>query len=127
MKAFEAMNRNLTSLERSALNAALSGSAPWLAQLREQVPRLSVVSRKYTGFGFFTDVACDTCDSATELPPAGSSARVPVAWAAHPDVDDGGEGVISFHVFLVDGVIACLEGASTSSWPETEELITFSG
>lgn len=119
------MDASLTTLERKALDIALSGPAPWLALLREQVPRLRVVSRKYTGFGFFTDVACEDCLAATELPPPGSPERVPVAWAAHPDVDDGGPGVISFHVFLKDGVIACLEAASTSTWPETEELITF--
>jgi hypothetical protein len=34
-------------------------------------------------------------------------------------------GAVSFHVFLKDGVIASLEGASTTSWPQTEELITF--
>jgi hypothetical protein len=119
------MDHTLTSLERQALDVALSGSAAWLAPLREQVPRLRVVSRKYTGVGFFTDLACDGCVAATELPPPGSPQRVPVAWAAHPHVDDGGKGVISFHVFLKDGVIACLEGASTSDWPETEELITF--
>lgn len=119
------MDANFTALERKALDVALSGSAAWLAALREQVPKLRVVSRKYTGFGFFTDFACEDCTPATELPPPGSPERVPVAWAAHPDVDDGGEGVISFHVFLKDGVIACLEGVSTSTWPETEELITF--
>lgn len=120
------MDASLTTLERKALDAALSGSAAWLAPLRDQVPRLRVVSRKYTGFGFYTDFACEDCVPATELPAPGSSERVPVAWAAHPDVDNGGAGAISFNVFLKDGVIAFLEAASTSAWPETENLVTFS-
>lgn len=119
------MDDSLTKLERSALDVALSGSAAWLTPLRAQVPRLRVAARRYTGFGFYTDLVCADCVPVTELPPSGSAERVPVAWAMHPDVENGGAGAISFHVFLKDGVIACLEGASTSTWPETEELITF--
>lgn len=120
------MDDSLTTLERMALDAALSGSAAWLTALRAQVPRLRVAARRYTGFGFYTDLVCEGCVPVTELPPPGSADRVPVAWAMHPDVENGGAGAISFNVFLKDGVIACLEGASTSTWPKTEELIKFS-
>ena len=120
------MDAHLTPLERKALDAALAGSAAWLEPLRRQVPRLRVMSRKYTGFGFYADFACEGCVASTELPPLGAPDNVPVAWAAHPQVEDGGHGAVSFNVFLRDGVIACLEAASTSAWPATEELITFS-
>lgn len=119
------MDQTLTMLERSALDAALSGAATWLVPLREQVLKLRVVSRKYTGFGFYADFVCDDCAAAIGLPPPGSPEGVPVAWAAHPDVESGGHGAISFNVFLKEGLIVCLEAASTSTWPETEELITF--
>src|SRR4051794_29793531 len=121
-----AMDASLTTLERMALDVALSGSAAWLGSLRDQVPMLRAVSRKRTGFGFYTDFASEGCVPATELPPPGSPEGVPVAWAAHPDVENGGVGAISFNVFLKGGVIACLEAASTSAWPETEDLIAFS-
>ena len=120
------MNAALTSLEAKALEVALSGVAPWLEQLRQQVSRLRVVSRKYTGFGFYTDFACEHCIAATELPAPGSPENVPVAWASHPEVEAGGHGAIAFNVFLRNGIIVCLEGASTSAWPDNEELITFS-
>lgn len=119
------MDHNLSALELRALDMALSGSAAWLVPLREQVQRLRVVSRKYTGFGFFTELACDGCIAASGLPSPGSPQGVPVAWAAHPEVENGGSGAISFNVFLKDGLIACLEAASTSAWPETENQITF--
>ncbi len=119
------METGLTDLERKALDVALQGAAPWLVMLREQVPRLRVVGRRYTGFGFFTDFACDACIAATGLPLPGSPENVPVAWAAHPDVEDGGQGAISFNVFLRDGVIVCLEAAAVSAWPTNEDLITF--
>lgn len=114
----------LTPLERKALDVALAGASPWLQSLRLQVPRLKVVSRRYTGFGFFTDFACEECVASTEPQPSGPDG-VPVAWAAHPQVESGGQGAISFNVFVHDGVIACLEAASTSTWPSTEDQITF--
>ena len=119
------MNATLTKLERKALNVALSGLFEWHAALRRQLPHLRVVSRQYTGVGFFANFECIDCLPVTEPAPSDPSERVPVAWAAHPDIDDGGDGVISFHVFLKDGVIEFLEGVSTSAWPETEDLITF--
>jgi hypothetical protein len=119
------MDKELSELERKALNAALSGDEQWKADLRRQCAHLRVVSRRYSGVGFFADFRCDGCSAASNLPPAGSPDRVPMAWAAHPDVYDGAAGGISFHVFLNDGVITFLEGASTASWPETEELISF--
>jgi hypothetical protein len=115
----------LSELERKALEAALSGDEQWKAGLRRQYPHLRVLSRRYTGFGFFLDFACEGCSPATNLPPSDSPDSVPVAWAAHPDVNNGRVGGISFHVFLKDGVIASLEGASTTSWPEAEEQIWF--
>lgn len=119
------MDTGLSELERRALEVALAGREPWKSELRRQCARLRVVSRRYTGFGFFVDFACDDCSPAGNLPPADSPEGVPVAWAAHPDVESGGMGAISFHIFLKDGVITCLEGASTTSWPQTEELISF--
>jgi hypothetical protein len=125
--ALATMDRDLNILERQALSVALAGAEAWLAELREQVQHLRVVSRKYTGFGFFTDFVCEGCLPASGLPSPGSPLRVPVAWAAHPDVENGGSGAVCFNVFLKEGVIVCLEGASTSTWPATEELITFAG
>jgi hypothetical protein len=120
------VDTELTKLERKALDIALSGDEIWKADLRRQSTKLRVTARRYTGFGFFTDLACEGCSPASNLPPAESPARVPVAWAAHPDVNGGVAGGISFHVFLKDGVITLLEGASTSSWPQSEDLISFS-
>ena len=119
------MSEALSAIERKALEVALSGSAPWLGVLRAQVPNLRVLSRAYTGFGFLTDFACESCVPAEDLPSADSPTRVPVAWAAHPDVEGGGYGAICFNVFLKGGVIACLEAASTTTWPGNEDLVTF--
>ena len=125
MSDVASVDTELTNLERMALDAALSGTASWLPPVRGQVPKLKVLSRKYTGYGFFTDFACDGCEPVAEVPATGSSESVPVAWAAHPDIEGGGFGAITFSVFLKDGIIICLEAASTSGWPETEEEITF--
>lgn len=125
MKEVIAMNGALTMLEKKAFEVALAGSAPWRKSLCRQVSRLRVTSRRYTGFGFYTDFECSGCVAGPDLPPSDSPDSVPVAWAAHPQVEDGGEGAITFNVFVRNGVISCLEGASTSSWPVTEELIVF--
>jgi hypothetical protein len=53
------MAESLTKLERTALDVALSGSAAWLTALRAQVPSLRVAARRYTGFGFYTDLVCE--------------------------------------------------------------------
>lgn len=119
------MDPNPTELEYQALHIALAGAAAWLAPLRQQIPHLRVLTRKHTGVGFFTDFTCEGCVAGTDRPPTGSPDSVPVAWAAHPEVENGGFGAITFNVFIRDGIISCLEGASTAAWPETEDLITF--
>jgi hypothetical protein len=117
------LKSDLTHLEREALEVALAGSEPWVMNLRAQVPLCRVIERRYTGIGFFTDFACVGCVP-VEAPTTESA--VPVAWASHPDVESGGDGAITFNVFLKDGVISCLEAASVSTWPLDETLIKFS-
>ena len=119
------MDTELTTLERLALEAALAGGMPWKEHLRQQLPHLRAVARRYTGVGFYTDFMCENCRAATGLPPPDSPENVPVAWAAHPNIFDGAKGTISFNVFLKDGVIVCLEAASTAEWPENEDQIVF--
>lgn len=120
------MDTKLTKLEKKAFEVALSGNEPWKEQLRQQVPKLKVTKREYTGVGFYTDFICENCKPATDLPMSGSPENVPVAWASHPDVLNGADGAITLNVFLQDGIICVLEGASSANWPETEDLIIFS-
>jgi hypothetical protein len=119
------MKNQLTLIENKALKIALSGNVPWFIQLRQQIAHLSVTSREYTGVGFYTDFMCEGCVAAERLS-SDDSETVPVAWASHPDIENGTEGAICFNVFIKNGMIVCLEGASGAAWPETEELITFS-
>jgi hypothetical protein len=120
------MKNTISQLEQEALSHALLGNDPWKTQLRMQLPYLDVVAREYTGFGFFTDFRCNGGQVAT-FPPetSNSSDNVPFAWAMYPNSLSGQQEAISFNVFIKDGFIVLLEGASTATWPEDEKNIVF--
>jgi hypothetical protein len=69
------MNMELSELERKALDSALSGDEQWKADLRRQCSHRRVVSRRYTGFGFFAGFICEGCSAVRNLPPADSPER----------------------------------------------------
>lgn len=114
---------SLTLLEREALERAVSRveARSWREALRRQIPALRVISRNRTGVGFYTDFECPANLRIPDLPPDFDKTPPEVS-AVHPDV----AGAIFFVVYTKDGAISFLEGASTSSWPETENHISFS-
>jgi len=111
----------LTELERQAIDVALSGPDEWSRQLREQVKKLEVQDRKYTGFGFYTRFGCENCTPV--VLPERLKYWHPGAWATHPDVQNGADGGVAFTLHIKDGILFQLEGASTTSWPVEESKI----
>lgn len=107
----------LTPLERRALDAALAGEGRWYAALRDQLSTLMVTGRKYTGCGFYTQLSCEGADPATDRP---RGMDYPGAICDHP----GREDCIWFTVYIKDGMMVQLEGASSSAtWPEDETQV----
>jgi hypothetical protein len=109
----------LTSLERRAIERALSGSEPWKSQLLSQVDGLRVLRREDTGSGFYTDFAVPVDALPAEVP-ADVYSIPPQSVATHPAIS----GEVFFLVWLKDGRIDCLECASgVSRLPETGEFV----
>jgi hypothetical protein len=101
----------LTALELAVLTKLLDGDHPVLTQLRKQIPQLSVVSREFSGVGFFTDVSVLTRHDA-----------VPES-LTFGDVEATIEGLrngAGFVLFVRAGAISMLEGYTYDEpWPET--------
>jgi hypothetical protein len=97
-------------LELAVLTMLLDGSHPLLTRLRDQIPRLSVVSRELSGVGFFTHFAVLTPHDA-----------VPES-LAFGDVEATIEGLrngAGFVLFVTGGAISMLEGYTYDEpWPE---------
>ena len=106
--------REPTHLERAVLHAMLEGSHPALEELRDQLHGLSVVHRVATPTTF-----------STLLRPARGAPRAPVA-ASRAVLDDlhadapGLSGGAAFALFIEDGLLSRLEGATFGgeSWPD---------
>jgi len=108
-----------THLERAVLHAMLQGVHPALEELRDQLHGLAVVHRTATPTSF-----------STWLRPARGAPRAPVA-AARAVLDDlhadapGLTGGAAFALFVEDGWLSRLEGATFGGEPWPDDLAGF--
>jgi hypothetical protein len=102
----------LNEFERAVLTSMLEGDDPVSTALRSQLAVVAVRHRKFTGVGFFTDLAVPA-----DTLPAPTSSGVP----ALPDVGADIEGLrhgAGFVLFLENGFLHCLEGYTYGeAWP----------
>ena len=104
--------KDMTDFEREVLNKVLDGDRPVLAALRKQVESARLLSREYTGVGFFADFA---------LPP--NTARVTSPDFTITDVSASVAGLrygVGFVLFVRGGLICDLEGFTIGEeqWPD---------
>jgi hypothetical protein len=108
-----------THLERAVLHAMLQGVHPALEELRDQLHGLVVARRNATPTSF-----------STWLRPAHGASRAPVAAARvvlddlHADVP-GLTGGAAFALFVEDGWLSRLEGATFGGEPWPDDLAGF--
>jgi hypothetical protein len=116
--------QQLTALEREALLRAIDSVKVDALRdaLMRQVDAILVKSRTEKTCGYYADFEVpsnlrvdDLRDEFNENPPQ--------IEARHPD----GANAIFFVVYVKSGTLAFMEAASTSDWPENEELIVFAG
>lgn len=105
----------LSTFERDVLRVLLSGDDAGLEILRLQCDSAHVVSREYTGHGFFTGIT--TAADVPRLPYRGS-VRFGDIGAALAGLEHGA----GFLLFIDDGLITMLEGYSYDEpWPDSPE------
>jgi hypothetical protein len=116
------MNRNshdspeLSNLERSVLDVALSGDHPSIAILRNQVMIAQVASRTPSGVGFMTKLRLPRD---VILSPDRDMPAVPIVYAEHPQLPGGAE----FLLQIKDGHINCIEAfCYEGMWPADDSL-----
>ena len=109
----------LTLLERAVLEALLSGPGARLKCLRAQINVCKVLKRQFTGVGFFTDLAVDASSGCSNVR---GDLRL-------HDVTADIEGLqygAAFVLFVKDGVLEMLEGASfAEAWPKPDTVGKF--
>lgn len=110
----------INSLERDALESALSGADPWKEQLRRQVERLTVSRRENTGVGFYTYFTLPSDVPAVSIPK--EYEKLPIETVANHPLISGG---VAFLVWLQDGHIHMLEGAAGVAWPLNDNEFRF--
>jgi hypothetical protein len=111
----------LTTLERTTLAAALSGSGAWRRNLRQQIDNLEVISRQDTGPGVYTNFKVKQGAPLVEIPHS-VYREPPEVRASHPAIPGGA----IFLVWLKDGRIDCLEMASGLSPVPNEDAFVLS-
>lgn len=108
-----------TPLEMAAIAHALVGAETWKRQLLDQLDKLSVAMREDTGVGFYTYFATPAELPKVEIPLDAYSVP-PQCLAVHPEIPGGA----FFLVWLNDGRIDCLEGATgRSQIPDEKEFV----
>jgi hypothetical protein len=109
--------KTLTKLETRVLAKFLAGNTPILGLLREQAQSLQVVSREFSGAGFFTNLFVS--DDKPRIPGRPRFVLTAVAGDT-PVLSDG----IGFALFLEDGALSMIEGFTYGEeWPnEIENL-----
>jgi hypothetical protein len=99
-----------TDLERAVEEMILGGDDPRLPALRRQWDSATLVSREYTGVGFYTTLRVPK-ELALEGHPHLTAADV------HADIE-GLEHGAGFVLFVIDGLMETLEGyTSADRWP----------
>ena len=102
-------------MERAVLCKLLDSEHSVLVTLRQQIPDLSVKSRKRTGVGFFTEFAIAATATAASVAP---NIRFGDVEAAIPGLQHGA----GFVLYIDDGLLRGLEGYTyDESWPELIE------
>ena len=109
----------LTHLEQSVLHMMLRGDHPALEALRDQLDGLAVLRRSATATSFATVLQPDP-----GVPPAPLPVRRAVLDDLHADVP-GLTGGAAFALFVEDGRLARLEGATFGGEPWPEDLAGF--
>ena len=103
----------LNSLQNAVLAKLLAGDHPVLATLRMQAERASVISRRYTGVGFFCHFTVQP-----DVPPLRDHLNFQLG-----DVSAEVAGLqlgAGFVLFVRSGYLSVLEGFSYDEpWPET--------
>ena len=113
----------LTRLELQALVAALSSNSdPAIRELFRSIPALEVISRRYTGVGFYTKFASKESIKRTNLDEAYLKTHPPEALGFYP----GFLGCVNFLVWISNGQVDCLEAASSGTWPADESQFVVS-
>jgi hypothetical protein len=112
--------RGLTEFEQAVVDKLLAGAHPTLAVLRTQAERARLISREYTGVGFYLDF---------EVPPDAPTLSS-VAAFAFGDVEatiDGLQNGAGFVLFVEGGRLSMLEGYSYDEpWPAEARKFTLS-
>ena len=104
---------NHDEFERIVMNKLLEGDTEILAAFREQYTQATVVSREFTGVGFFT-----TFDVPTHLAYGSLRGRIDDVEALFPNNEE-----YFFILYISDGKIKTLEGfgAVNGDWREDYE------
>lgn len=107
----------MTELEKLIMNMLLAGDEQPLVALREQASRASVVSRTFSGCGFFTELSVPP-GSARVNPPNFEISDVKLELAGLTY----GAGVL---LFVRDGLLSMLEGYSCGDepWPDDVQIV----
>jgi hypothetical protein len=109
--------RGMTRLELKALVTALSNNEdPRIRDLFRVIPLLEVVSRRYTGVGFYTKFASKESIKRSDLDEAYLKTHPPEAVGLYPGISE----CVNFLVWIKNGQVDCLEAACSGSWPEDE-------
>ena len=103
----------LNDLERAVLEKFLAGDHPVLEKLRLQYKNCYVVKREFTGVGFFTTLAVH--DKTLKIPLVTKGLTM---WDVTAEIEGLKYGA-SFVLFIEDGFLDTLEGASDDEWPSS--------
>lgn len=110
-------NRAPNPMEQEALRIAIK-TVPDPERrdaLLRQMAALRVRARDFTGAGFFTDFDCPP-ELASPALSDDSNRHPPMFGLRYPN----GHGALSFIIYVKDGVIDYLEGASSGMWSEEQ-------
>ena len=106
----------MNDIERQLLDALLSGDAPILLALRDQLSKSKIESRKLSGVGFFLNF------SVPESVPRIGSGRIVIGdvYFDLEGIESGGGAIL----FMDDGHVSMLEGYlnGDEQWPKEPHL-----
>jgi hypothetical protein len=107
------VDEHLSALEDAVLALSLAGSGEVLEGLRLQAATVAVLSREFTGVGFFTRVGVRSLKLAL---PGAPRLRISNVSAELPGLAHGA----GFVVFVDEGLLSAIEGFSYDEpWPAT--------
>jgi len=120
MNSGETLSKNLTSFEKTIIDALLEGNDPNLSLIKQQLQNIESLERTFTGVGFFIDF---------QIHPS-KIYKLTVNVKPFGDVIAELKGLkygVGFVLFFKDGYISTLEGYTHSEdWPETPKITSLS-